>query len=81
MCENPEVIRALIHHGSEYYNASCSTVSKCNCNIETGDPNIRDSSGKTPLDYALEKGLHYCGLILTKAESVDAADESVLDVA
>ena len=46
-------------------------------NSKTGDPNMKDSSGRTALDYAVEKGLHYCGLILTKAENTDAADESV----
>lgn len=34
----------------------------------TADPNIRDFSEKTALDYAIEKEMHYCGLILTKAE-------------
>ena len=46
--------------------------------VQTGDPNMKDFSGKTALDYAVEKGLHYCGLILTKAVSTDTADESVL---
>lgn len=38
------------------------------------DPNIRDSSGKTALDYATEKGMHYCGLILTKSEVLENAE-------
>ncbi len=60
VCENPEVIRALLHHGS--------------------NQNIRDSSGRRALEYATEKGLHYCGLILTKAEDVDTAEESATNL-
>ena len=36
---------------------------------------MKDSSQKTALDYATEKGLHYCSLLLTKTEGLmEAAD-------
>lgn len=47
----------------------------CVMMLWAGDLHSRDFSGKTPLDYATEKGLHYCGLILTKAESLETVDE------
>ena len=34
----------------------------------TAEPDIRDSSEKTALDYATEKSLHYCTLLLTQSE-------------
>jgi len=54
VCENPEVIRALLANGAE--------------------PNMRDSSGYTALDYATERSLHYCALLLTKTEGIDEPD-------
>ena len=38
------------------------------------DPNVRDSSGYTALDYATERGLHYCALLLSKNEGIDEPD-------
>ena len=38
------------------------------------DPSIRDSSDHTALDYAIERGLHYCALLLSKTEGVDEPD-------
>ncbi len=40
----------------------------------TADSSIRDSSDHTALDYAVERGLHYCGLLLSKADGVDEPD-------
>jgi hypothetical protein len=39
------------------------------------EPNIKDSSEKTALDYATEKGLHYCSLLLTKSEGLMEATD------
>lgn len=49
VCENPEVIRALL--------ASGASQSVC------------DSSGRTALNYAIERGYHYCALLLSQAAS------------
>ena len=38
--------------------------------LDTAEPSIRDSSQKTALDYATEKGLHYCSLLLTNSEDL-----------
>ena len=32
------------------------------------NPNIKDVSNRTPLDYALEKQLTYCALLLSQAQ-------------
>ena len=42
--------------------------------IHIADSSVKDSSGLTALDYATEKGLHYCALLLTKAEGFDEPD-------
>ena len=67
-------MRALIHHGSKHTDKQTKQTNKHD-NINTGDPGIRDFSGKTALEYSTEKGLHYCGLILTKSEDLASTDE------
>ena len=42
--------------------------------IIIADSSIRDSSDHTALDYAVERGMHYCGLLLSKADGVDEPD-------
>ena len=34
--------------------------------LHTADTTIRDIYDYTALDYAIEKGLHYCALLLTQ---------------
>ena len=46
----------------------------------TADTSILDYSGKTALDYATEKGKHYCALLLTKAEVLGTTDRSGLEI-
>ena len=36
---------------------------------------VKDSSDYTPLDYATENGLHYCGLLLSKPQQSMESDE------
>ena len=43
-------------------------ITAWNLLISTAEQNIRDSNEKTALDYATEKGLHYCSLLLTQSE-------------
>ncbi len=40
------------------------------------DSSIRDSSDKTALDYALERGMHYCALLISKDEVLECTDRS-----
>ena len=36
--------------------------------LSSADQAILDNSARTALDYAIERGLHYCALLLSKAE-------------
>ena len=78
VCENPEVIRALLVNGgmqcTDSYRNSNSQQRYCIINTRAADSSIRDSSDHTALDYAVERGLHYCGLLLSKADGVDEPD-------
>ena len=54
-------------------------VTIIDCNLPgtfSADASVTDVSGKSPLDYATEKGLHYCALLLTKAEVLGPTDRS-----
>lgn len=79
VCENPEVIRALLAHGgkSEYTYLWATSIiwSLLESFTNVAEPNIKDSSQKRALDYATEKGFHYCSLLLAKTEGlVEEAD-------
>ena len=39
------------------------------------DPAVKDSSDYTPLDYATENGLLYCGLLLSKPQQSMESDQ------
>ena len=36
------------------------------------NPNIKDATNRTPMDYAVEKQLNYCALLLSKAQGGEA---------
>ena len=63
VCDNPDVIRALL--------AAEGTIQLCVFMLLlllTANPNIKDASNRTPLEYAIEKQLNYCALLLSKAQ-------------
>ena len=44
--------------------------------VPLASQSVCDSSGRTALDYAIERGYHYCALLLSRAAS--SSDEPEL---
>lgn len=64
MCDNPDVIRALLAAEGTQPLAGWVFILL----LLTANPNTKDASNRTPLEYAVEKQLNYCALLLSKAQ-------------
>ena len=73
MCDNPDVIKALLAAEGNSYEATPIMI----IYIVTGaaNPNIKDVNNRTPMEYAVEKQLNYCALLLSKAQGGEVGGE------
>jgi len=65
VCDNPDVIKALLAaEGIKtiYWSIFMRFI------VVLANPNIKDVTNRTPLDYAMEKQLNYCALLLSSAQ-------------
>ena len=48
--------------------------------IYIANPSVKDDSGYTAMDYATQRGLHYCALLLSQSNGFDETDKCVLAI-
>ncbi len=68
------MIRALLNLGGTNTLQSYISQLKYPLFQYIANPDIKDNSEMIAMDYALQKGLHYCALLLSQSEGYDDPD-------
>lgn len=76
VCESPDAVRALLTLGGThtFYNVVFSE-SVYMAPFLIANTGVKDFSEMTAMDYATQKELHYCALLLSQAEGFDDPDK------
>ena len=70
VCESPDAVRALLTLGGSH-----TFTNEFMHLFVTANPDVKDFSQMTAMDYAIQKELHYCALLLSQAEGFDDPDK------